>query len=391
MSPREPLNTHTHTSRWELEVLTAVHVGSGNEIDPLSYLVEPGDGNEEPHMKRFSLERLIPRLLPEGRRDLMRIIDGEGLSETERLSKLRKALVTTFRDLEGRGTPLWDYTAAVTAEVNEVFQQHKDDPNNQLLIDEMMRDSRGSPYLPGSSLKGALRTAVLQPLVQQNPEAVERNRLNEGRLLGYKGAQADPFRAFRLTDVCVSGDRREFVCPGRVWNPHRETGSPQIFLEALRGRLVDGDAHGRLDVELDNRAFEAARSARDLGPWKPPRERLTSLPSILSAAHQYYSDLFEEEFNHFYLSADDREARDAPVELKEVIDNLDGSTEFLLRLGRFSQREAVTVSTGARRFGRTRTLLSYRGRLIPAGWVILRQKQLPAPRKRVVARVKRRR
>ena len=383
-------NTSSTEIELQLDVLTGIHIGSGLEIDPLSYLVrqksDASESNFNPVLCRYDLQDLIPLLTEAGRDALIKIIDRNDLKT------LRREVVKAVCSVEKNGRPIWKYCCPTTAAVSEAFDNHIDDTNNQLLVNTMTR--AGSALLiPCSSAKGALRTAVLQARVDEGryrevPSHLGK-RPDEAKLLSYKGAQADPLRALRISDAVVAGDDSQLVCRALLWKRNGASGSPQLISEVARGVLLNGDAKAKLQIRLDNRAFDAARQAK-LNDWAAPGFQLSSITELLREVHRFYSDLWMQEYNHFYLGADEPELKRAGDELNDLVSKLDSETEFLVRLGRFSQKESVTLR-GAQKplnFGRSRTLLEYQGRAFPAGWAVLRLR-VPEKRKRVVVRTKR--
>ena len=77
------------------------------------------------------------------------------------------------------------------------------------------------PYLPGSSLKGAIRTAILNHLAQSNFNANGR----EDRLLG-GSFETDPLRLLKISDAMVGeGVEGELthICDNQ--NRHRKDGT----------------------------------------------------------------------------------------------------------------------------------------------------------------------
>ncbi|MCD8150780.1 MAG: type III-A CRISPR-associated RAMP protein Csm5, partial [Clostridiales bacterium] len=55
-------------------------------------------------------------------------------------------------------------------------QDAVDDLHSKLAIDEFIKDAYGAPYVPGSSLKGMLRTILLAYRIQQHPEQYKKVR-----------------------------------------------------------------------------------------------------------------------------------------------------------------------------------------------------------------------
>ncbi len=169
-------------------------------------------------------------------------------------------------------------------------------------IKEQMKDAHQRPYLPGSSLKGALRTAILnahyagrlstEPFVDRRGERQEAVRWDSGsqhQLLGkkanafqpiekhYFGAEphTDLFRALRVTDCSPTTEIRMLACqvvtysirggrlvPGtRRMGPRDET--LQVWVEAIPHGVV---LSGELAIDnytLDNPELSGFRGKED--------------------------------------------------------------------------------------------------------------------------------
>lgn len=360
--------TTSKTFNLEVEVLTAIHIGTGEQLEPLQYVVSPGPDDHAATMKVFRLEALMPKLTEKGRSQLIE------LSESGDLVRLRKGIQSAVLSLERKGIPIWDYEAAVTHEVAETYESSLASTHNQLLIAPTIRTgTRHLPYVPGSSLKGSLRTGILQAVADRVRWRLSdhgRGRDVERQLLKNRDAKSDPFRSLRITDAVVSGNSSALVAEMRLWKQSGDTGSPQITAEFLRGTLLDGDARARIGVTVDNRPF----SVRGTDRWQPPTpSNQIDANTLLTAADAFYRDVLESEYAKFYLATDDDAAREAATELKQIAESLDATRgEFLVRLGRFSQKESVTLHDVLTEFGKSRTLVRYRGRLYGAGWAVLR-------------------
>lgn len=70
----------------------------------------------------------------------------------------------------------------------------------------------GRPYIPGSSVKGSLRTAYLNRMARQNPVPTPKGRQAarklEKKLLNHDSIQTDPFRLVKVSDFMPVGEVR---------------------------------------------------------------------------------------------------------------------------------------------------------------------------------------
>lgn len=192
----------------------------------------------------------------------------------------------------------------------------------------------GLPYLPGSSLKGSIRTAWLSRLNRGEAPSEDEKR-NAGklqqRLLGYAPGkfENDPFRHLHVADAHANPERS--APPTRIAyavskkKRESERGSPElkVFLETVRETLADafsGELRftgGRLD-------------------WQ----------RLCDACNAFYRPQLEAELDHPQfgplLAPEWRQAisRLLGAEMRELMDARQG---FLLRVGRHCGAESVTL------------------------------------------------
>lgn len=353
--------------------LTGVHIGTGEQITPLEYGMFRISGNKAVFM-RFLQEAVILSLKEPGRKALMKAID------TNNFRDLRKILLEN-------GIPKSSvlYSLPVTSTFKALYDEHKDNPKNQLLVNGMFRTGTAYvPVLPGSSLKGAIRTAVLDELASVQPGAgvVVGRGQNDDRslqqsLLGYNDPKNDPFRAVHVRDCSISGSGCALIGTMNMYRRRSGEGygfeSLNILTEVVRGTLLDGDASGEVEVRIDS---DLAAIRKEIPRWTPPGTSI-SLSDIIRSCNRYYRSVFEDEYTRFYLSGEEPAASEGALRLKLIIDAIDERKgECLLRVGRFSQVESVTLErfrqpNAPRGYGKTRTLFEYNGNYYPLGWLKL--------------------
>ena len=172
-----------------LTPLTPLHVGDGSQLEAYEYAVVEG------RFHRLSLNRLLARLTPEEQERLNVCIERD-------LTGLRRFVREHF-DPE-----IAEYSAAASPRSRDVYEKNLDRFANQLIVSPFIR-SMGAPFIPGSSLKGALRTALLDALIP-TPITERRAATLEARTLGYMNPQRDrpniprdPLKGLRVSDVAV--------------------------------------------------------------------------------------------------------------------------------------------------------------------------------------------
>jgi CRISPR-associated protein Csm5 len=321
------------------EVLTPIHIGTGDQIDPMEYVIE------NDHFYRFNLEETVRGM---DHSDQTRFME---LCNLPNPATLRRFVVDK---LPWRDHIL--YEAKATSAVRDKYQDSLDQVRNQLLISPIMRDPVSwRPFIPGSSLKGSLRTALLNrrlhKLTEMPPEPDARNRWGsqnlERQILGNfmprerkKEIPNDPFKLIKVSDAYLREDKATVA---RVINlTYNTVGSdnqaeeiPMTFecIEATPERpvgfdctitLLDRQIPRKNESSLDH--LEALRQGKEI-----------SIDDILEC-DGFYWDCIDEELGRFGKEA-------PPVSIYDkIFENLEWfKDQILLRVGRFSHFESLTI------------------------------------------------
>ena len=181
-------------SKMKLETLTSLHIGSGDMLQKDSDFVFGKDAKEQSVVYVINPRKVLT-LIGEENVDAWTVAIENGRS-TEDIVKLYapKATIT-------------DYSL-------HIIDMKMSRPAQQ--IKEFIRDGFDRPYIPGSSIKGAIRTAVLSSIAQaMNETDFLKNVKNKGyitpntleaKVFG-KNPNNDVFRYVRVSDAFATGYR----------------------------------------------------------------------------------------------------------------------------------------------------------------------------------------
>ncbi|MBW2059824.1 MAG: type III-A CRISPR-associated RAMP protein Csm5, partial [Deltaproteobacteria bacterium] len=149
------------TVRVEGEFLSPVHIGSGQELDPFSCFMVEG------YLYYFDLPSVLQTLGETERNAFLELANRDDLIGLRRFLSER---LGRRKDVSRR--------ILVSPSVEREFKAKIDDPRNQLVLQPFLRNQGTfNPVVPGSSIKGAIRTAVIDTLLEE-----KRLRLNEESL-----------------------------------------------------------------------------------------------------------------------------------------------------------------------------------------------------------------
>ena len=181
------------------------------------------------------------------------------------------------------------------------------------------------PYIPGSTIKGALRTAYLNLMESEkklSAKGKERNARNlEQRLMEYNGIPTDPFRMVKVSDFAPVGEARTRI----------------VYGINKKKKPSDRDARGMpliFEVILPGSAFVGTIAVDSPLPGSGIRKSV-SMEKLLDSS------------TLFYTNEKDREEKELSNIGVEVVSDdgrlQDQKNSFLARVGRHSGAESVTI------------------------------------------------
>jgi CRISPR-associated protein Csm5 len=294
-------------------IVTPVHIGTGEDISPLEYVIKNGV------LYRIESDDLISKLNEEQLKRFYSYI------ENNKFVELRNVIVENFDEKFAR------YKVGVTNSIAEKYEKSINDVKNQLLVSPFIRSVLDfKPYLPGSSIKGAIRTAIINDIIQEKiktegkkAKELQRELLNkkhwelelvdavvESRRGNQTDARRDPFRVLKISDVYLSD---EFFQVGEVLNARVnekrgkvETVKIQMFKEVLLGevnlnREVEFEGEIRIDEILSEAEYKGAETGGKIEKWT---KRNLSKDYLIKACNNFYLGEFERERKFFEFAVD---------------------------------------------------------------------------------------
>ena len=387
--------------------LTPIHIGTGEELTPESFVLE-GD-----RLRRFNPFGALSRASDADREQYRKLLAGGDFVGAQKLLA-RLAMVETA----AAGPEI-----AVSPESRRDIQKVLDGQSiGKGGVRPMVRGG-DAPILPGSSLKGALRTAWISVHVPGRQEGEiaasidgtrtgrAHNRLNREALemSGDGVLEQDPFRDVAVADAPIPSGRTRFdrATLGKLDKSGAglafdQTGGIQMHVERLES-LIDGALVEPFEIAIDilpaalvdSRAKRGTREDRRANGQKRivPKTAIGAA-KLWAAVNGFHAALWRYEHQRFYPSGG------AGLALQRVLakfglrddetlaDQLDQDGLVLVRLGRYAQFESKAVKVGGERHGvkarikdrpaalmdegGTRTTVQVQpGLHVPFGWLML--------------------
>lgn len=375
--------------RFRATPLTPIHVGDGNVLAPEDYLIE-GD-----HLIQFNRAATLRDMKPETRRQLEERLERNDFRAAQEI--LRKSVQPRHYRcrIQIGAESKADLLKAVGNPLDPVVRQRA--------VNGFVRNPlTGQPYLPGSALKGAIRTAVVNTFAQKHLSSIKqavspllenpRDRRNAWKALEtealnfeFRRLQEDPFRLVKVADAELPADRTRV---DKVWPVKRDgkedTQGIQMHFERLLSRGDGVDHSFAVELELDEQA--AADTRVQVG-------RRLDFETIRRACMSFYAGRILAERRRFFADAQPPERIFGAQGLIKInpdqvlVAKSIQERGILLRVGRFSHFESLSVdglrqgwNVQARKpikEGSSRTLCRCRATtegasaVLPFGWLLL--------------------
>ena len=342
-------------SSWRLDVtpLAPVHVGGGEDMDPTSYVLDTDA------LYEFSPDALAAALDEGDRTRLLELADGK--REERVLTGVQQFIFERRDGIVAHASR----TVRVAPGVRELYEtrigtvaQTETRTINQLEIERVFsHPETRNPILPGSSVKGAIRTALLnrQNAGGELDDANESSLKLQQRLFDYRRFQTDPMRLVHVADAMDTGD-------GPTEGP--ATNTTIVFAVNRKKRKITGEDGREIRSQAERkglyqtlevvpplrwRGFRGALTIHrsDLpAPGRLPKADLRwSAEEIANACNRFYRPNFKRETDALRDRGllDERWYRSVQALMEGVGELLDANRAFLLRVGRHSGAESVTL------------------------------------------------
>lgn len=347
---------------YELQItpLTPVHVGSGEELNPGEYFVF-SDEHDWPVLFATDIGYLGSWLQPQSRQTLESWVSSDPIAWVTKVSpgSSWEKVIKKYARFQS------DLTKRVAGEIRDRWGRR----DSRLGVVTMQRPAKDA-VIPGSSIKGAIRTALLWSAVRKPlkgfPDRDPDVAVWERRTLGSKSGeiQDDPLRYLKVGDAVAEGVRTwvlDTVHAG-MKSADGKTAELQDYRECLP------------DEHLAERAYTISSrlTIADTNPASSPSGGQLSAERILKSCRDFYGRVIECERE--YWRGDD--------EMIGVYDNLqqrfsEASDGAPIRIGWGSGMDSVSLNLAKQRGAHpprnkrvgTRRLLDG---TCPPGWALIR-------------------
>lgn len=335
-----------------ISTLSPVHIGCGQDYEPTNYVIENNT------LYEFDPSAAQKALTNQDRRELLRIVSNPNnkriLQEVQAFFyQRRQALMTISKRQVPAVHKLVEF---YENRVGKTVQTEGDGSQlvNKLAIGRtFFNPISGAPILPGSSLKGAIRTALLDGINHgRSLQGQEKNLNLQQRLFQYDKFEQDPMRLVQLADAYFQ--ENEGIGSELRFAVNRRRRAPGLGEDSEKSLAEKGDLYQLLECipAARFRVFTGQLTIQCVDEIDHDNLRLPALPlrwdaqQIAAACNHFYRPQLEAELNQMqergYLDSDWLKA------MKKLLDSLiekqnANHQAFLLRVGRHSGAESVTL------------------------------------------------
>lgn len=330
-------------SKVKIQTLTAVHVGSGETLQYGTDFVQ-GVVDDDNVLSVVEPRKVLALI---GENNIHQWVASIERKETTSSVIKRFAPHAKIRDYSQR--IIMEWSAAKTTDT----------------LKEQIHDGRGKPYIPGSSIKGAIRTAVLASLAENVRDVVrkidktKRDRQgnpipNNKGLIQYKAdaknveselfgsnPNEDVFRFLQVGDAYFSRMRNVAIKMVNINERER-----QSFWDTSKPQLIEAigpDDETTLQIKLNENGYDFSKDK-----VHPMPDCMKSLTVLFETINNHTQELLESEINYWKEreSGDDTNKVSLYVEkIQNILDITNGCTrgeECVLRIGHGSGWRFIT-------------------------------------------------
>ncbi len=307
----------------KLETLTPVHIGSGAFLQNNVEFVE--DKNEDGDSDIYII-------------DPVKVVDIIGVHNIDTwVTAIEKeeSIKGLISRLGKRATPE-SYSKRVLTNFAKL--------SPKTTLKECMHDGRGIAYIPGSSIKGAIRTAVLASLaMDKNNELSNKINLNnkqfacsnvESELFG-KTPFENIFRFLQVGDAYFDRD-----CEKSLNEVNLNIREKESLIDTTKSQLIEAIAEEKKSTLSIKLASKYARHCAGTGKVKSLPKSIDTIENLFDTINRHTQRLIEEEIEYWDTVSESHTGADNYIEnLENLLETVNGciqGKQCVLRVGHAS-------------------------------------------------------
>jgi CRISPR-associated protein Csm5 len=332
--------------------LSPLHIGTGESYEPGNYVID----EEAAALYSFDSHAALSGLSDSDRQQLLAIVNGK--PDDSMLTKVQ-AFFHNHREklLAFANLPIPISSGVLRHYLNRIGKTANKERNgrviNKLEIERTFYNPVDyNPVLPGTSIKGAIRTALLDAI--NNGRSTKHKRHKDLQEELFQGSfQTDPMRLISLGDANWHGNSSKPLCQikfavnckrepvekdGKLLDSNAEKKGLYQLLECITPEHYQG-FNGSLTLHNTQAVNQHVH--------KIPKQQQWTAKYIAEACNAFYMVMFQQEINAMkkrgYLETQWAKQVEQLLE-SGLLKRLNDGNAFLLRMGRHSGAEALTLN-----------------------------------------------
>lgn len=362
--------------------LTNIHIGSGVELASYEYVIKNGV------FYRIDLGEIFYNF-PENVR--LKLTE---LMEENNIIKIRKYIKDNYKEEYG-----YSYSCKVAEDVNEIYEEKiggakNFNDENSLTVSEFIGNYQGK-YIPGSSIKGSIRSAYIGDNFNGSYEVMRNKKIStapfiipkekeylakkiEAEILGLEELEPkfDPFKNLQITDSEISKDMLKIVKLERVNLKKDKINMPMGNHEVMNGYLLTGNEKSlNFKINISELSFDEESEIKFKNLSKNKKGDIVLkefkelyLDSILFPALKEKSNKILEEDLKFFKEANNLVGVKSCEEIKNYSSQLK-ENEVLIKFGKGAGFNSTTLNLFNKNKKDVFTRVVAEG--YPVGWAVL--------------------
>lgn len=306
-------------SRVKVTTLRSVHIGNGNFLQ----------NNTDFVVDRNNIYVIDPE----------KVLDIIGIEKIDSwLSAIeRRENIKEFLGRVGKNCSPNKYASRVIENYSSI--------TNDKTLKECIHDGRGYPYIPGSSIKGAIRTAILSSIINSSPNKYNLNDVNHSGKIGssnlekklFGDVQDSIFKYLRVGDAFF--DKGSEVAIDEINLNIRNNQNNLKDKSKLQSiEVISDNCETECNITLALNIHRLAFNRNNL--VKPLPIEMQSLSSLFQTINQHTQKLIEEDIEFWEAISQEKDGTDEYIDsMKSIIEEIEdcnSGKECVLRVGHAS-------------------------------------------------------
>jgi len=353
-----------------MRFLTPVHISDGyeGELIPTEYVITSSG-----MLHKIDLGKLIG-LLPENSFDNLNVY-----IENEDLIGIKNFIKLLWQEREDLFSDCIEYLMHAGDLEAYYSNMQNESQASQLIVTPFIRTGKRT-FLPGSSVKGAIRTAFINELLKPSIEFSlldggidNKAKKLEAYTLKYSdkdpkkrreiNLEKDPFKALKISDAAIPvGNSTVRKIEIVKKDKSGKFDITQMKETKIFGEFIDKGMELDLEARLDSRYFGSPRS---IGME-------VSFDKIINSSKAFYKRVLTHEKDAFFSDFDKQVGKSKISQLYDDLLKLNDSQDtFVLRIGRHIGRNSISFNLINKKGiePKSRNLIIENGEYWPVGWI----------------------